>query len=99
MDKIASTRPLSTSSNAASTTRAKKGIAPNVIGTMAAVLPSVVPIIQRVMGIKAMSNTTKGIERPTLTSAPIKVFSRGAGSTPAGRETNSKTPMANQSIR
>ncbi len=92
MARIASTRPRSTSSRAFSTIRAKNGKAPMVMGTTAAVLPRVVPTTSRVRGISAISSTTKGSERPRLTSPPNSRLSLGMGYRPPLRLMNSSTP-------
>ncbi len=92
MDRMASIRPLSTSSRAFSTIRAKNGKAPMVIGTTAAVLPRVVPTISRVSGIRAISITTNGNDRPRLTSALRPPCRRGSGYRPWRRLMNSRTP-------
>ncbi|MNI77711.1 hypothetical protein D3C73_1340240 [compost metagenome] len=85
-------RPLSTSSSAFSTIRAKKGKAPIVMGTTAAVLPNVVPTTSRVSGINAISITTNGNERPRLTRLPSPLLSLGIGYKPPRRLMNSNTP-------
>ncbi|VGP59825.1 hypothetical protein SB00610_02872 [Klebsiella quasipneumoniae subsp. similipneumoniae] len=64
-----------------------------VTGTMAAVLPSVVPTISRVKGIRAISSTINGSDLPMLITAPNSAFSFGIGASPFAREINNNTPV------
>ncbi len=66
-----------------------------VTGTMAAVLPSVVPTISRVKGIRAISSTINGSDLPMLITAPNSAFSFGIGASPLAREINNSTPVGN----
>ena len=68
--RAASTRPWSTSRIAPSISRAMKGVAATVSGTIAAVVPIEVPAISRVNGMIATTRMMKGVERVALTSAP-----------------------------
>ena len=63
-----------------------------VIGTIAAVLPSVVPTSKRVNGINAINSTTNGSARPMLTSAFSSHDTPRLGRMPYGRVRNSTTP-------
>ena len=50
---------------------------PTVSGTMAAMVPMLVPTISRVSGMMATSSMMKGTERPTLTMMPRVLFNSG----------------------
>ena len=67
MDCDASTTPASTSFKALSTTRATKGIAAIVRGTIAALVPNAVPTRNRVKGMSNISKMMKGTLLPRLT--------------------------------
>src|SRR5450830_914829 len=98
----ASIRPLSTSFRPTSAMRAKKGVALIVSGTTAAQTPMVVPVTQRVKGIRATSRMMKGVARKPFTRLPSTRFSRGEASrapgadstrnTASGRPSNSARP-------
>ncbi|CAM5729830.1 hypothetical protein STENM223S_03390 [Streptomyces tendae] len=66
----ASTSPWSTSRTAVSTSRAKKGMPPMASGTIAASLPMVVPVTQRVKFIRATMRMMNGSERPIVHDLP-----------------------------
>ena len=66
MDLAASVSPVGTSNKALAVKRAKNGIAATLKGTMAAVVPRVVPTKNRVTGMRIMSKIIKGTERPIL---------------------------------
>lgn len=70
----ASTSPPSTSRTAVSTRRAKKGMPPMASGTIAASLPMVVPVTQRVKLISATMRMMNGSERPMFTTCPMTLF-------------------------
>src|SRR5690606_9166008 len=88
----ASTRPRSTSRRAVSTSRATKGAAAIVSGTMAAAVPIDVPTKKRVSGIMATSKIMNGVERTAFTSMPTVRFRLSAGSTPLRSVRCSKMP-------
>ena len=73
--RAASTSPPGTSRSDVSTIRAKKGMVAIASGTIAAVVPIVVPTSARVIGITATSRMMNGTERPMLT---IGADQRGA---------------------
>ncbi len=66
----ASTRPRSTSRTLVSTSRAKKGMAPTVSGTVAACQPRELPTSQRVKENSAIIRMMNGSERARFTTAP-----------------------------
>ena len=77
IDSAASTRLLSTSLTAASTKRANSGVMAIVKGTIAAVVPTVVPTIHRVSGIIDTMRIIKGVDRTKLTTNPKPLCSEG----------------------
>ena len=105
MARAASTRPWSTSRIAASTSRAMKGVAAIVSGTIAAVVPIEVPATSRVNGMMATTRMMKGVERVALTmhaerraltpgaanSSPLPLVAR---KTPSGRPNSVPTRPA-----
>ncbi len=66
----ASTRPWSTSRSAASTSRAKNGMAAIASGTTAPVGPMETPTTSRVKGISTTIRIRNGKDRPMFTIAP-----------------------------
>ena len=70
MDCAASITPPFTSLIAVSTNRAKNGIAANVNGTHAAVVPIDVPATKRVKGMMATIKMMNGMDRVAFTIAP-----------------------------
>src|SRR4051794_262191 len=88
----ASTRPWSTSRSEASTSRAMKGAAAIVSGTMAAAVPIEEPVTSRVNGMIATSRMMKGVERTALTMPPITRLTIGRGTTPPRSVRRSSTP-------
>ena len=75
IDWAASITPPFTSLIAVSTKRAKNGMAANVNGTQAAVVPIDVPATNRVKGIMATIKMMKGIDRVAFTMAPNTLLS------------------------
>ena len=93
MDWAASTTPLSTSRREASTSRATKGKAATIRGTMVATVPIEVPRISRDRGITTTIRMRKGTERRMLiTKFSTAITGRGRGSTPLGSPTTAMTP-------
>ena len=92
MDSAASTFPGAISRRLVSTSRARKGMAPRVSGTIAAVDPIVVPTMPRVTGATSTSRIMNGSARPRLTTSPRARLSSGRGASPPGAVTVSSTP-------
>ena len=92
IDWAASTRPLSTSRSAVSTSRAMKGAAASVSGTTAAAVPMDEPVINRVNGMMATSKMMNGVERTAFTSQPTVLLSGLFSSTPPRSVRRKNTP-------
>src|SRR5579859_7067914 len=92
MASAASISPRSTSRSAASTRRAKNGIAATASGTIAAPVPIEVPTARRVKGMIATIRMMNGVERVALTNAPRPRLSAGWRHSPGSVVANSTTP-------
>ena len=78
MARAASIRPASTSRMAFSTSRAMKGMAARVSGTIAASVPIDVPTKARVKGMIATTRMMNGTERVAFTASPSTLLIQGA---------------------
>ncbi len=92
IDWAASISPWSTSRSAASTSRAKNGMAAITRGTTAPVGPMETPTIRRVKGISATIRIRKGKDRPMFTTAPMILLTTTFCRTPPRSVRISRTP-------